>query len=156
MALIAGLLDTYEATFELSLIDSAIELQELADRTRFAAIPAPVAQLAPPVEKQLEEKNLVRLAAITGGEGWKARAGARDHRQVIVSGAPDRAETRALLRAARGRSGVMSSMRRPIACAAAWQAGCRTRGMWWTPRRIRLRPSVRTGRAGPRRRIRRN
>jgi uncharacterized protein YyaL (SSP411 family) len=95
-ALIRGLLDAYEATFDPSFIEEAIRLQRLADSATFPTVPAPVIALAPVESRELEEENLARLAAITGE--W---AGRSPIQQIVVAGDPSRPETRALLDAAR-------------------------------------------------------
>lgn len=103
-SLVRAALDTYEATFDPAFIERAIQLQRLADiAPAIDRIPEPVRPLVPAVDDDLEPGNVLRLAAITGEPAWTRRAGdafAR-HRQVIVSGDPDREETLALLQAAR-------------------------------------------------------
>jgi uncharacterized protein YyaL (SSP411 family) len=106
-ALVGALLDTYEATFDVSLLERAVEMQRLAGRATFPALPKPVAPLFTRGRDEQEAGNLIRLATITGDSEWLKQSG-RDpasHRQVIVAGDPARPETQALLRAARTSGG---------------------------------------------------
>ena len=106
-AIIRALLDVYELSFDLKLLEKAIELQRLADLAPPPALPDPVAHLVAPRVDVVAKENVVRLAAITGDEGWMRSAGDAfaKHRQIIIAGDTGGEATNALLQAARASAG---------------------------------------------------
>ena len=125
-ATIRALLDVYELSFDLKLLERAVELQRLADLAPPPALPDPVAHLVTPRADAVAKENLVRLAAITGDERWKERAGHSfaGHRQIIIAGSVGGEATSALLQAARATAGdrmiFLVSSKRVRTVLGAW------------------------------------
>ena len=115
--LIRALLDAFEASFDVTLLNGALQLQkrqdelfwdEKAGRYRGAAGPPAVAWLARDESRTrtVLAENLGRLADIAGNEAWRTRAAALDPgavpvRQVIIAGNGGADDTRAMLQAVR-------------------------------------------------------